>query len=787
MIILRRILAVLLLILFIPLFLAIIAAAQVNSTLLNAGFYVAQLRKADPFNFTYDRLLPAAFDQATRDAGLPVDPARVKEKAVTLARTTLPPEWLEEQAEAALLQVVPYLTGDRDQFAITLPLREPIENLGEGIKALAADPDTYILILDEGLAPQLDEALKKAGGLPLGIQVKGPDLVEAIKKVLSQEWVEGLVVLVVDQAVPYATGESEHLLIVVPIGDRIEAAAPALKALLANSGVYTALERQEFRDALGRQLDAFGALPFGLSLTADQIASAAAEVATPPWLQTQTEAILDAAVPYLVGRQDTFVVAIPLKDRVIAAVPVAKELLRESGAYEKAFDQVVQTLLDKGMSGAIPLPLGITVTPEEVRPVLRAALPPEFVQQQAEAMIDEVAPYLVGDRATFRIVVPLEQPKEQALATVEALVVQKARQRWESLPPCSLSQAVDLLKQASLEAIPSCRPAGFTLAQMKEALGIPAATPVTVEDIATQLGVESALLTQGVAFQWLVDTFGGAVSQQLRQFVGGAIPSQFIYTDADLRKTLGPDHEKRMDDVLGWIRNGYRFTDAELRGRLNTDQQEILDGVLRWTREGFRYTDVDLRNAISADGTDADTLETYDRVLGYTRSGYTFTQEDLRRLMDGSADSTAFDDFDRARQTLGRVRGLRFLVYLAVALLLAGIAFLGGRGWRGRLAWGSAALGLAAFLGFILFGVVYGAVAWPLIDDAISRAVQEAQEPAQLLQRLTLEKGREVARSLSDAIVGGMARRSLVFLLIAALGALAAIFWPRLAGAVKRS
>ncbi len=782
-IIVRRIFAVLLAIVFVPLFLVAIVVAQVNSTVLSSKFYVSQLREADLFAWAYDDLAPVAFDQAiadqTDDAALQKSLTKVKPKAIAAAKEALPPEWLEEQAESVVNQVVPYMVGDTDEFTVTVPLKQPIEGLGKGIKSLAADPEVYALVVDEAIAPEIVKQVEQAK-LPLGLHIQGDDVVDAAKQVASQEWVAKTTATVVDQVTPYAIGQSDHLAVVIPISDRIEAAEPAVKDLLAKSGAYEVLDTPEFRDAVQKQLSAFGSLPLGLTLTADQLAVAAQEVATPLWLQQQTEAILDAVTPYLAGKQDTFVVVVPLKDRVVVAVPVAKRLLRESGAYQKAMDQVVDTLLKQNLSGPIALPLGSSVTPDEVRPLLRQALPPDFVQQQAEAMIDEMVPYLVGDRTTFRIVVPLQTPKDKALVAIEPLVTQKLRQRWDALPACTVQQAADLLKQSSIAAIPTCRPAGYTLAQLKTALGIPPQTNVTEDDIAKQLGVDRTLLVQGVTFQWLLDRFGSLLTQQVKQFVGGSIPNEFVYTDADLRKTLGAEHERQLDQALGWAHTGYRFTDADLRrlAGAGSDNLKTLDNVRKWAKEGFAYTDADLRNDISQDGKDSAVLATYDDALRWAREGFTFTQADLLDQMQPADRSS----FEQARSAAATFRKLRWVVYLIPMLLLAGIAFLGGRSWRGRLAWGAAVLGVAGLLAFVAFGVVYQAVAWPMIEQEIGNAMQTSTA----LERVLQVKALEVARSLSNGVIGGLARRSFVFLALALLGIAAVIFWRPLTGLLKR-
>ena len=618
MIILRRILAVLLAIFFVPFFLVAIVIAQVNSTVLSSKFYVSQLRDADLFNWAYDEVAPAAFDEwAAKDQKLTVDPSSIKPKVIAVAKTALPPDWLEQQVEAAIIQAVPYVLGDTDSFTITVPLKQPIEGLGKGIKDLAADPEIYALAMDQTIAPEIAKQVDKLQ-LPVGIHIAGKDAADALKLVVAQQWVASTVATVVDQVAPYATGQSDHFTIVVPIADRIRAAGPATKQLLA-----------------------------------------------------------------------------------------------KSGAYQQVVDQVANTLLQQNLSAPIALPLGVTVTRADVEPVLRQALSPDYVQQQGEAFVDALVGYLAGDSPTLRLSVALQQPKAKALTAVDDLVAQKLEQAWNKLPGCTVQQTADLLKQGTLTSLPPCRPAGVT-------------------------------------FQWLKDMFGGLVHQQVQQFVGSSIPNEFVYTDADLRRLLGSgsDVQKTLDNIRGWSKTGYTFTDA------------------------------DLRDLVSNDGKNADALKSYDDAVGYAGKGFTFTQADLLKQMDAQSR----DNLDDTRSTLKTARSLRWLVYLIPVLLLAGIAFLGGRSWPGRLAWGASVLAVAALLAFVAFGVLYQAVAWPMID----REIANSMNAVTALERILQAKALEMARSMSDALVGGLATRALVFLVIAVLGVAAAVFWRPLTGLVKR-
>jgi hypothetical protein len=773
---LRRIIAAVFIILLLPVFLTGIAVAQVNETVLSADFYVAQMREADVFDFAYDQILPAALDAVSEDA--PGVLREEKGKIILIAKNALPPDWLQRQSEAAVRQFVPYMTGQTDSFLVTVPLREPIEKVGQGVKDISSDPAVYAFIVDEAIAPQVERVLEERDVLPLGIRLESEDLVEAFKTVAPQEWVAAAVRQTADQVVPFATGAADSFAIVIPVQDRVEATGPALKGLLAGSGAYAVVDGPEFAASVQKQIDGLGRQPLGLSLTGEQVTGVLRQVVTPEWVQAHGEDAIDQIVPYLAGRTEGFEVVVPLKDRIDAAGPAFKSLLQDTGAYRFVGDDLVAGVVAKHVRGNITLPIGVEVTPEDVTGVLRRSLPDDYLRQQTDALVDGLVDYMTGDAETLRVAMPLDTPRDRALVEVEALVVSKLRVEWDALPPCGFTETVDLLRQASFSTVPSCRPEGFTLAQMKQALNI-TDPGVTEQEIAAQLGVDAALLTQGVTFDWLLDRFGGTLWTQVQARVGAAIPASYVYTDANLRAGLPPEGMEKIDTVLKWGREGYVFTEADLRKALGAEGAAGLDNLRKWARDGFRYTDADLQKAFRTSTLEGKAL--YERVLGYTRNGLTFSDADLRDLTDGEAGAEEGPaGLEGARRAVSAFRSFQWVAYVVPLLLILAVAFLGGRGLRGRLAWGSAALGIAALAAVVVYGIVYNAVVWPRFEASLAQAASQSGG----VERLMMQKALDVARSVSAAIVGGMAWKAGACLVLAGAGFAVAAFLPRIKNAI---
>ena len=144
MIWLRRILAVLLIPFFLALFLSTLVVLRVNETALAADFYIDQLRKADIFNFLYDDVVPAALDQTSQESqDLPIELEVIEDELVSSLKEVLPPEWLQEQTELVIGEAVPYMAGDTDSFAITIPLADRLRILGDVLKRELGGGDAY--------------------------------------------------------------------------------------------------------------------------------------------------------------------------------------------------------------------------------------------------------------------------------------------------------------------------------------------------------------------------------------------------------------------------------------------------------------------------------------------------------------------------------------------------------------------------------------------------------------------------------------------------------------------
>ena len=134
-----------------------------------------------------------------------------------------------------------------------------------------------------------------------------------------------------------------------------------------------------------------------LGLSTEDIVSSLNRSIPPEWVQEIVEQVFDELGRYIAARHHEFEVTIQAGERVVTMVDEAKFLLRKADAYNILFEE----LLSPAARDAVEerLPLGLNVTGDRLVTSARRVIPPEWVQENVEAALDGITPYVVGDSA----------------------------------------------------------------------------------------------------------------------------------------------------------------------------------------------------------------------------------------------------------------------------------------------------------------------------------------------------------------------------------------------------
>ena len=734
-----------------------LVVVQVSSTFLDPDFIPRELREADVYEFVLNDLLTSAIDEARdlrpdqisdRFETNPLVATKVStEDVVASVNRAVPPEWLEAQVDEVFDQIGRYLSGERDQFTLTIQAGERVPVVVAEIKTLLRRADAYGLLFDEVITPAIDDVL--ADDLPVDVNVSGQRVAEAVRAVAPPEWLQSQVDRALDELTPYIVGERDTFELRVELADRIDVALTEVRALLREADAYELLFDEvvvpEIDHALARDL------PLDINVSSARLVSAVRAVAPREWVDEQVEVVLDQVTPYFVGDEDSFEIRVGLADRVNVAIAEVKDLLREADAYALLYDEVVEPVVLDNLDAVIQLPFGISVTEDEVASALRQVAPVEWVQEQAEVLIDSIGPYLTGAEDQFFVDISLVDSKRDAADVIGALAVQRLEEAGAQLPDCTSAQLLDLSTSGDLSILTRCSPAGIDLAQ-------------AIVDLHLD------------------------VSGEVDRLVLSRVPNTIRFTDQNLRQTLelagAGENIELIDSVREVVRDGWTYTNSELRDDLiAADEQAIadaIDDVRDILANGWTYNEADLRLDIIELGegdfgvNSADMLKALDDTRAFLADGWTYTNVDLEEDLGNEA-----DELDRGRDILKQIRTFRLVVYLPLIGLLLGIGFLGGRAWWSRTAWAGGALAICAALIVITFGPVYHAVTDSRLDDGRAEALSQIDAGVEFFntQTLAINKGFDVAESVADGLAGGVFGLALVLLIIGLLMAIAPTAW----------
>ena len=769
--------------LFFVLLLVTLVVLQVNATFLDPGFYPEEMRKADIYEFVLVDLLTSAIDEYREQdppEGLDENPLVTSGLStadiVLSVNRAIPPAWVQDLVEQSFDEVGRYLTGERDEFEVTVRAGDQVIIVKDEVKALLRKAGAYNLLYGQQVVPTVRDAVDQE--LPLGVTLSADRVISSVRRVAPPDWVQGQVESALDEVTPYLVGSTDTFNINVQVADRVEIALEEIKDLLRDTDAYGQLFDKVVEPAITDTVNA--ELPLGLEVSSDRLVDAARVIVPSDWMRLQVESAVDEVGPYVVGKRDSFEINVQLADRVAIALAEIKDLLREIDAYDLLYWEVIEPQVRENLGGVIDLPFGVTIADEEVISALRRVAPPTWVREQAKRVIDEVTPYLTGEADSFTVEVSLVDNKLEARDVIDDLVSQKVTELIDSVSKCeSLTAAATALLNRDSRGLPGCVP-----------------EDVSGTDLLSVLSID--------------------VSGAVASLVLATIPDTIPFGDVQLRQALtaagAGDNLEQVDEMRRILKEGWTYDQDDLRNELakrGDDVVETLDTVREILRDGWTYTQDDLREVLTDENAEDPmaNVKRLDDVRAFLADGWTYTSADFREDISGEADGTSLEDFYTGRDTFKRVRAFRWVLYLPLVILLVVIAFLGGRGWSGRVAWAAGVLLVSVGLIVAIWGPGYSALAksGPIYEAAGIGNLDEQRE--EVLDKIThpekydsdapenefpetsslaANKGFDIVESIADDFASGIVGRSLALGVIGLIALLAALFWTSINSFIDR-
>jgi len=538
--------------------------------------------------------------------------------------------------------------------------------------------DMYNFLYDELLPAALDEIEEEmeeddSSDFDIDISAIKDDLVSAARKILPPEWLQEQVESATNSIIPYFLGDTNEFTYTLALRDRVDAAVEVTKddILEPEGNLFTSIYDDGMSYLADEVLDNLDELPYTLDLNKEEIENSLRTVVAEDWIASQVEAAIDSVKPYVTGDSDVFTITIHLKDRVDAARDAVIDLFSREETYNYLLDEMITPTIEENLGLIVNLPFGVSLSRGEIDSTIREVLPYSWVRAQLSELVNGVAAYAKGEAESVEIAVDLAARKADALDALTKLADDKLRAQFKNL--------------AEYQAF-------------KELYNI---------------------------------DFADLVNREILD----KIPDQWLYTDDDLRQSIGEDNEDFLDEARDWVSEGWTFTEADLLDELDSDDEETLEDVRGWIESGYTLTETDLREEIS------------DR------------EEDL-------------DALDTARHWIGTGRTWLWTLWLIPFLPLILIGFSGGRNWRSRLAWMVVVLLLTSLAIYIAAGQTYSHIGEPQLEEIMADPLEYEG-----VEALMVEKGNEVIKNASSGFVSGIQSKTLYMMIASGVTLLGISGW----------
>jgi len=313
----RRVLAILLAILFVILLPVSLFVSQVNSTVGDPDFYNQQMDKADIYNFVYDEALPAALDEAESDdpSENPIDTDDIEAEIIATARKIAPPQWLQDNFEVATKEIIPYLRGSADEFSYTIEFKDKVQSAPGTIKEEILHGESFENIYDDLISYAAEKTVENLDKVPYPLTLSEEEIEDSLRSVIDRAWLAERIEEVMDDMVPYMTLDSNHFTISVPVDDRVDAIAEATLDLLSRQETYDYVVEEIVTPIVCEKLAPQVMLPFSVSLSRQEVIEGIKDSLPPAWFEEQLGETINSITSYVKRESSSTDMTVDLTDK----------------------------------------------------------------------------------------------------------------------------------------------------------------------------------------------------------------------------------------------------------------------------------------------------------------------------------------------------------------------------------------------------------------------------------------------------------------------------------------
>ncbi len=462
----------------------------------------------------------------------------------------------------------------------------------EYIKKELVKADIYNFIYDDVMEPLLVEALEDVVEDPESLlnddlieleirpETDSPELVGLLRDFLPPDELQARVEHVIDEFVPYITGDTDEFEIQLRLGERVRAWPELVSARLDALDAGNRLSRAVLAPILDSSLDALEAEGLDVSITRERAQQIAQGVASGSWIETQFVNATRDVSGWLTRTEENFQITVQFADRIPRATQALKDVLDEANAEQFLFQSLIEPELNKALGSFTSLSHGILISDDEVSAAIEAVAPQLWVREQRNSIIDSLSAYMSGATDQLALSIDLTDRAETAVTVLTDLAERKLTELVDGTPDCqTIRDGLLAAQEVQSGQFPSCKPA----------------------EISSEV---------------ILSVLSGPFKTEIDRFIVNQIPDSFTFTENDLANLIGEGALQDINDVRKFVAGGFTYSDTDLRldiaKRDSEFELEDLDVIRDLLDDGHIFTEVDFTDRVLGDRPDL--LDDFDSV-----------------------------------------------------------------------------------------------------------------------------------------------------------------------------
>ena len=455
-------------------------------------------------------------------------------------------------------------------------------------------------------------------------------------------------------------------------------------------------------------------------------------------IRDETENVLRAVWPYLWGREDDFEVTVSIAPRAARGFDeLSRRVSRENA---EVYGPLIELLQDRVEEETAEYAVTSVDLGEVAETHLPEIAPSDWLFPRLGQAVDDVGAYYIGETENSEITIPID---DRAWAVQNAIIDVLTE---ADIDDASLMEAIVAGLDASMQTealfvpgfgdVDAERVAGFIVDEISPA-ELSRVKAQVIQDVSAyavgladeplssdvELSLAQARLSAPIAIAAEADRRLEAEYNFVPPCLPGQTPDLHMLeslddilppcvisgmTYAEYQSAVGLDvREVVREETQQMIPPAISITSDDVYAAFDAGETDLMDRVMEVMAEGVTADAANLTAALSEA-----LFEDPDELRETIRAGFEISDETLEDALE--EDESSLQEF---RDFLASSGFVQIVLWAVAAMALFLLAFVGGRGWEGRLTWASIVLGISAILAWLLATAPIDLIVRPALED----------------------------------------------------------------------